>query len=154
MRGAHAHPALCALPLTADDVLPNADDRAAPSGSGRPDLVDSVEQPHHTDQPRPPWRHPLQLASDYGADTPIWINGALLLDLDRLGIDEQLQSDLIGWQRIFEEHFTPTLAWDGPEPRSRYAEQGPALLDRLRTALPGVPIEIDLWPLEPDSPPS
>lgn len=116
--------------------------------------MDSLEQPHHTDQPRPPWRYPLLLASDYGADTPIWIDGALLLDLDRLGIDEQLRTDLIGWQRTFEEHFTPTLAWDGPEPRRRYAEQGPALVDRLRTALPDVPVEIDLWPLEPDSPAS
>lgn len=114
----------------------------------------SAERARSTDQPRPPWRRPLQLASDYAADTPVWVDGGLLLDLDQLGIDEQLQADLIAWQRVFEEHFRPTLAWDGPEPRARYAEQGPVLLDRLRTALPGVTIGIDLWPLEPDSSPS
>ena len=50
----------------------------------------SIERPHHTDSPRPPWRRPLQLASDYAADTPVWVDGGLLLDLDQLGIDEQL----------------------------------------------------------------
>ena len=114
----------------------------------------SIERPHHTDKPRPPWRRPLQLASDYAADTPVWVDGGLLLDLDQLGIDEQLQADLISWQRTFEEHFRPALAWDGPGPRTRYAEQGPVLLSRLRSALPGVTVEIDLWPLEPNSPPS
>jgi hypothetical protein len=114
----------------------------------------SVEQPHHTHQARPPWRRSLKLASDYAADTPIWVDGGLLRNLDQLGIDKQLQADLIAWQLLFEEHFRPTLAWDGPEPRAQYAEQGPVLLNRLRIALPDVGIEIDLWPLEPDLPPS
>jgi hypothetical protein len=101
-------------------------------------------------QVQPQWRHPIELSNDYAAETPIWVDGGLLVDLDRLGISGHLQDSLIAWQRHFEEHFRPLLAWDSPQSRAAYAEAGPVLLDRLRRALPHVEVTLDMWPLNED----
>lgn len=98
-------------------------------------------------QTRPQWRRPIELSNDYAAETPIWVDGGLLVDLDLLGIDQHLQDSLIAWQRHFEEHFRPLLAWDSRESRAAYAQGGPVLLDRLRRALPHVEVTLNMWPL-------
>jgi hypothetical protein len=93
------------------------------------------------------WRKSILVTSDYGAETPIWVDRALLTDLTPLGISPHLRDALVAWQRDFEEHFRPTFSWDSPAAKAAYAEAGPILLDRLRRALPNVSVELDLWPV-------
>lgn len=98
-------------------------------------------------QTRSQWRRSIELSNDYAAETPIRVDGGLIVDLDLLGIDQHLRGSLVAWQRHFEEHFRPLLAWDSPQSRTAYTQAGPVLLDRLRRALPQVEITLSTWPL-------
>lgn len=42
-------------------------------------------------QARPPWRCPLRLSSDHTAETPVRVDGGLLVDLARLGVERHFQ---------------------------------------------------------------
>lgn len=94
--------------------------------------------------------------TDYAARVPLWLphpsgGFANLRSLDGLGVSAQLETDLVGWQAYFERHFSPThpTDWTPPQAAGEFARRGHELRDRLATALPGVTITLDLWPVAP-----
>ncbi|MGI4896060.1 MAG: hypothetical protein ACRYF3_13200 [Janthinobacterium lividum] len=92
--------------------------------------------------------------SDYLAPTPVWapaeLGGFVLTrtHLDDLGLDERLRTSLLGWQSYFDEHHPADLcAWDSPLSCARYANEGFRLREELQAALPGITVDLDLWPV-------
>ena len=104
---------------------------------------------------RTPQYDRLRLMSDYLAPTPVWapaeLGGYVLTDLEQLGVEEALCRELLAWQHYFDEHHPLDLcAWDSPRSEATYADDGHRLHDRLRAALPGVRVDLDLWPVPDD----
>ncbi len=99
----------------------------------------------------------LRLMSDYEAPTPVWAPasvGAFVLSpthLDHLGLDETLRTRLLRWQQYFDDHHPADLCgWDSPGSSQRYASEGEQLREELERALPGLRVELDLWPVPAD----
>ncbi len=95
--------------------------------------------------------------SDYQAPTPVWAPadvGAFVLStthLDDLGLDETLRTGLLRWQAYFDEHHPADLCgWDSPHSCERYAHEGERLRAELERALPGLRVDLDLWPVPPE----
>ncbi|MCI2239581.1 hypothetical protein MN205_13930 [Kineococcus sp. TRM81007] len=99
----------------------------------------------------------LRLMSHYEAPTPVWAPadvGAFVLStthLDHLGLDETLRTSLLRWQEYFDEHHPADLCgWDSPASHQRYAAEGQRLREELDRALPGIQVDLDLWPVPSD----
>ena len=95
--------------------------------------------------------------SDYLAPTPVWAPsdvGAFVLTtthLDFLGVGERLRTGLLAWQAYFDEHHPVDLCgWDSSLARTQYACEGFRLHEALQAALPGIWVDLDLWPV-PDA---
>ncbi|NAZ82468.1 hypothetical protein GTR02_11615 [Kineococcus sp. R8] len=104
---------------------------------------------------RTPHYDRLRLMSDYHAPTPVWapaeLGGYVLRDLQQLGVEDALCRELLAWQHYFDEHHPLDLcAWDSPRSEETYAHDGHRLHDWLRASLPGVRVDLDLWPVPAD----
>ena len=64
-----------------------------------------------------------------------------------LKLPPPLLNRLADWQDYFDDNFDPFSGWKTPESRSRWEQQSVGLIRDLKTALRGVPLMVDLWPL-------
>lgn len=92
-------------------------------------------------------RH-LKLMSDYWADCPLWADGQMVSPQE-LGLSASLGSQLLAWERHFDEHFDHEAGWDSPAQAQWYIDHVPGLVEALRQELAAdVDIEVNLWPVK------
>lgn len=83
---------------------------------------------------------------DDQADLPVWG-----VDWRNPDLPSDLVTDLIRWQREFDDNFDPIAGWRSEVIRDRWSVQVPNLVAGLQKALGGnLLLEIDLWPLLDD----
>ena len=85
----------------------------------------------------------VKLMPEYNVELPLW--GC---SWQRLGLDASLLDRLADWQSEFDDNFDAYKGWKLEEARSRRAERADELVAELRVALKGIPLEVDLWPLD------
>jgi hypothetical protein len=85
---------------------------------------------------------PLRVGVDYNAELPIWGR-----DWQSLGLDESLLDQLADWQDEFDANYVSERGWKTVTSRDKWAREATRLEVALRSALPDMEIEFDLWPL-------
>lgn len=84
----------------------------------------------------------LKLRPEYGAQLPLWGSS-----WETLGLDVALLDSLADWQDDFDANFNAGVGWKTAEARDRWSAEAVKLEARLRAALPGMELEVDLWPV-------
>ncbi|WP_298804109.1 hypothetical protein [uncultured Pseudokineococcus sp.] len=89
----------------------------------------------------------IRLMSDYSAPSPVWTSEGCLADPSPLGLSPSLVTQMLDWQRFFDEHFHWDRGWDSQGAGAWYAEEGERLHSRLQAQLPARRVVLDLWPV-------
>jgi hypothetical protein len=82
---------------------------------------------------------------EYNVELPLWGRS-----WQTLGLSAPLLDRLAEWQSEFDANFDAYKGWKSEEARSQWAEGAVDVVAELQAALKGIPLEVDLWPLDAD----